>query len=335
MSRVGAAALFACLAAAATDCASLLGIDQPEVTDDAGDDVSGSSSGSEGDSNLGSSDGGDGGDGGSGSDTSKPQGDAPGANDGTTSHDAANDDAAPPQETGTTDAPVADTSTPYDASALCSGHPGYIICDDFEEGVIDTTRWPNTAMTGGTITVDTLNAHSGTQALHVHVNDVPSGTTYLGLIQNNNLSLPSTVYARVWVLLPGVSGGASLPVQNTNYLGLLGQVSGQFWGINVGTTGNSAALTDFGMPNAFVTSTATIALDPWACVTVSVATTSASTGNISMTVGTTSVSAVDAWTAPLSQFHVGAYVPGGPQPNFDVWLDDVYVSTSPVSCSSP
>jgi len=313
--------------AAATGCASLLGIDQPEVSNDAGggsDDGSGSSSGSVGDDGSGS-----------GGDGSNPPGDAAHENDATT----ANDEAAPPGETGTTDAHVTDTSTNDASNPLCPGHTGYILCDDFEEGAIDMTRWPNTGTSpsGATLVVDTQYAHSGTHALHVHIDDVPSGTTYDGLVANNGLSLPATVYARVWVRLPGVSDGSSLPAQNTNYLGILGPIGGGvFWGINIGSQGNNAALTDFGMPNAFTLSTTTIALNPWTCVTVAIATANgSSTGNISMTIGTANVSAMGVWTSPLTQFHAGAYVPGGPQPNFDVWLDDVYLSASPVSCNSP
>jgi hypothetical protein len=234
-------------------------------------------------------------------------------------------------DTGAHDVSSTDTGTGTDGSVgPCSGG---ILCDTFEEGTIDSTKWPSVAQTGATAVVDTQNAHSGTHALHVHVDAVPSGSTYDALLENDSIALPPVVYSRFWVLLPG-----TLPAQSTSYVGYIEGTS-PYYGINLGTIGSHPQLTDFGSPSSLLTSTSNVSLANWMCIQTTIDTTSGSTGNITISFGGSVVSDLTSsgvWTGPIGQFHVGAWVPASaPQSAFDVWIDDVYLDSAPVGCNSP
>jgi hypothetical protein len=63
--------------------------------------------------------------------------------------------------------PAHDAATSDAATAAGCGGSSALLCEDFETGHLDTATW--TASTQeATVTVDTMHAHSGTHALHVH-----------------------------------------------------------------------------------------------------------------------------------------------------------------------
>jgi hypothetical protein len=81
-----------------------------------------------------------------------------------------------------------------------------IVCDDFESDALATVWVPNTM--GGTVSVDTVHAHSGRRALHVHVDAVPEGAIAEAFVaESKSLAVtpaPSSSFVRAYFFLPAV-----------------------------------------------------------------------------------------------------------------------------------
>jgi hypothetical protein len=325
MRGTGAHALWlATVLTCAGACSSILGIDEPNVVGDDGGNPALESGSTDQTSNPG--------DGAPAKDVIASP-DVPPPGEGGEGNDSGGVDS--PVDTGVHDTghdvSSADTGSGTDASlGPCSGG---ILCDNFEEGAIDSSKWPSVFLNGATVAVDTMHAHSGAYALHVHLDNVPANTTYDGLLANNNLPLPAAVNLRLWVLVPGTP-----PQQSTSYVGYVEGTS-PYYGINVGTIGSNPQLTDYGVPNSLLTSTSTVSLTSWICMQTTIDTTSGSTGNVTVSFGGSVVSdltSTGVWTGPVGQFHVGGWVAAGAaQPAFDLWIDDVYLDSAPVGCNSP
>lgn len=126
-------------------------------------------------------------------------------------------------------APVPDASTPAveaGPSAADAGDcpSGAELCDDFERGVIDATRWVRTSQNNGTVTlVDATPGPNGASPNHA-VQATRTATNgradvFIGH-QFDRTTLPVTIASRAWV-------NVQAPVKNGIYAVTLSAINGQ------------------------------------------------------------------------------------------------------------
>ncbi|CAN5442472.1 hypothetical protein BH11MYX1_BH11MYX1_54850 [soil metagenome] len=85
---------------------------------------------------------------------------------------------------------------------------GALLCDDFESGTIDTTRW---SLVGKAPVIDTMQAARGTHALHIHMLASGTSTTANGAsyLKNTKLfpALKGAYYARAFIYFSHLPAG--------------------------------------------------------------------------------------------------------------------------------
>jgi hypothetical protein len=225
----------------------------------------------------------------------------------------------------TTDAPKNDGPNP-DAPAVCGG----LYCDDFETPSLNARWMLDTG--GGEIGLDTMHAHSGTQAVRAHVDAVTSSITNprATLITFDQLPITGTLYLRMWVYKAG-----SRPVgffdQTINFADAPGN------GISTGAKDGMMANNDYTPPTVYQQSaSATEPLDGWHCWIFEMP--SGTTGTSRVFLDSTEIPDVkiDVTSAQPQPDHVyvgtewvGTIVS---QPQSYTWIDDVELATSMPSC---
>jgi hypothetical protein len=107
-------------------------------------------------------------------------------------HDAA----SPSADTGAGSA----GSVAVPPSAGCAGST-FAICEDFESGALDATRW-KLAQSKGTVTLDSSRANRGSKySLHVHVD--PGSDTMVGITESTTFpALKAGLFARAFLFIP-------------------------------------------------------------------------------------------------------------------------------------
>jgi hypothetical protein len=139
-----------------------------------------------------------------------------------------------------------------DASTDCPG--GFLLCDGFENGSLDTAIWSATNNDARqSIGVDNTAAHRGSYALHVHSNAV-TGSAYVGSHIWEFATFPSTLlYIRAFYSLSALPGTDSNPIlslvsaaNGTSARGMVGfQQSGLFFSTVTNTADASDSYTHY------------------------------------------------------------------------------------------
>ncbi len=107
-------------------------------------------------------------------------------------------------------------------SVGCEQHADRWLCDDFEAGSIDPSRWETSVRFGSTVEVTSERAREGMYGLHVHL---PSTNGANGLIRALGLGLPlpnNSLYGRAWVYVEG-----EFPPQHSRLISASGDLDGE------------------------------------------------------------------------------------------------------------
>jgi hypothetical protein len=206
----------------------------------------------------------------------------------------------------------------------------YELCDGFESGSFAAVWTP-----GPNVTLDNTVAHRGTTSVHVHSPAIGIGVDgYFQLQQTATLALGDpTIYVRAWVRL------GSMPLNNMGFIAVE----------QMGTPDNEDSLTvrptDLAVYSQFSQQSngnhVAPPLNTWFCVLWTVTRSTGTTGSIMLAgdppgVPLNSVQTDDA-SSPIKIMDFGIAFSGSvvttAQPALDLWVDDVIVNGSAVTCA--
>jgi hypothetical protein len=232
--------------------------------------------------------------------------------------------------------PLPDLSVAFDLSSSDMSHavslcPGtYKLCDGFEAATISSANW-NQDTNGGTFTIDTGFAYRGNQSLHIHNNGSANAgaNPFTNLTNFSAFPLSGTAYARAFFYFPPSYPGAFNQVLNF--------ANGSGDGAAFATKNGHPVLNDYTAPTAYNESATTIPTGKWVCLSLSIAQ-GASTGTAKLFVDDVEVADVTATgvgTPTMSHIYIGVDWVNNPAsfPANDVWVDEVIINDSPVTCA--
>ncbi len=221
-----------------------------------------------------------------------------------------------------------------DGASDCPG--SFLLCDGFESGSIDSTRWASPDCTAMTSMDIGTTAHSGSHSLHVHVSQI-TDTSYASCTLKTNMTSifgSTPMYFRIWVY-PTANAGTTqsiitaLSTANGSASGSMGLDStGEF---RVGVA-NAAA------NNYVSTSTRTISTNAWTCIELEIDTNYAMHANGLLAAWDDTSGTADPQLAgaaelqPLFAALFGLSL-NGPSAAVDLYIDDIAVSNTYVPCS--
>jgi hypothetical protein len=245
-------------------------------------------------------------------------------------------DARPPQDARGADSPAMLDGPPMlDAPADGPGPVGCansnaILCEDFEEG-LDGNTWTGEVTNGAIVFVDTSNPHRGARSLHATAFAVPPDASRFSPTAQlvHPVVLPQTVYIRTFVYFSAIPMPAEtfvLTQQNhPNYTGIEVELQGGQWAITDWTA--SPSVNDNQAPAANA--------QQWHCVEWMVQ--QAANGATDVWLDGQELTGLHLTNLPVPDLEVikvglTFYYPPS-QPQYELWLDDIYVDTSPVGCA--
>jgi hypothetical protein len=225
--------------------------------------------------------------------------------------------------------PGADLATPPGADL--AGIP--LFTDGFETGVIGTF-WSE-VLHNGTLTVDTVHAHRGQYALHVHNGAiVPPDYAQADVVETQAVPLPD-LYVRAFVWVQSAPSGFD-PTSVAIFAA--DQAASPFKGVNLNLAGGSfSSFNNVPTPNvSFTASTPAMPTDQWVCLEWHVQ--AATSGSAKAFVNGAEVTALSGTqnTLPSPTLgEVGIGLIAFPSVNTkarDVWYDDIAVDANPIGC---
>jgi hypothetical protein len=222
-------------------------------------------------------------------------------------------------------------SSPKGADAGGCGSTTAILCDDFEHDDGSNNPWQPLTTLGGTASIDTTRATSGTHSLHAQVVS-PGGADSIGAQWTRSVNLPPTAYLRMKVF-------AAHPLAGWQDFGSFGDTSGNFIALWVGTGTPTDALgwadnADSTNPSVSYATTWTGA-NAWSCVELEVDRTA---NRVRVWINgqeSTDLEQSGVIFPQMSVLDIGAYVvpsTGAPAATYDLWIDDVVVDTQYADC---
>lgn len=219
---------------------------------------------------------------------------------------------------------------PGDGAPACLA--SYELCDGFE-GPDFGLQW--TVDTG--VTIDTTIAHRGAASAHMQLGPLAVNTGgYANVLETATLALgDTTFYVRAYVRL------AALPAGNNGMeLLVAAQTVGMIYGDYLFVkNGHFDIYTQFSGNST--SETTSPQLDTWTCVLWSVTRATTTTGSITLggdpaPLAITSAQ-TDATTPPITRMSFGIGFASTnvttAQPQLDVWIDDLIVTNTPVTCA--
>jgi hypothetical protein len=261
---------------------------------------------------------------------------APDAMDAADVYDAATSSDAPADASDAPDAADAADAAPEASEAstgpVACADAGVILCDDFENG-LDTTKWPFIAATNATTVVDTSLAHRGTRSLHTTAFAVAAdaGPTNIDGTLGHQGALPKTFYERLFVYF-----ASPLPSENEAFTVAL-QGHAPFQGLQLEAVNGDITLTDFTGASAYVVSSTVATPGTWHCIEWELVQGDAGVGQMATWWDGQPIAALQLSNVPmldLGELQLGiSFYQVTAQPAYDLWIDDVYVDTSPVGCA--
>ncbi|MGE5185283.1 MAG: hypothetical protein ACM31C_24610 [Acidobacteriota bacterium] len=244
-------------------------------------------------------------------------GSQPGAGDAPPAGDAVSGD-------GSGDAPHADAAPACLAS--------YELCDGFEAGAFDTATW--TVDPG--VTIDTTFAHRGGASAHFQSTVLAKNQGgYFTLGETRTLALGDPrFYVRAWIRLGALPAG-------TNHMELVtaAQTGGTVYGDSLFVEPTGLSIYTQFSNTSYVESTAP-PIGSWFCALWTLQRATTATGSITLAGDPAPIaiaSVITDGSPPLSLLTFGIGFSGTnvatAQPVIDVWLDDVIVDGSPLTCA--
>lgn len=206
-----------------------------------------------------------------------------------------------------------------------------LVCDGFEGSTIGSNWQPF-----GAVAIDDTFAHTGNSSVHMHIDPIASGGSMESRIADPTvLMAQGPLWVRAWFKLGSLPAGS-------NHMELMcaGQSTAPFNGVCVFLYSTQTTLyTQF--TNGTIFGSAPPA-GPWFCYVWNLVRAPNATGAmrlISDVIPTLDMPAqqTDSSTNPIDYLALGPnFSPSNTptnQPALEVWMDDLIVSTSPVTCS--
>lgn len=204
------------------------------------------------------------------------------------------------------------------------------VCDDFERSNIGS-GWDAL----GAVAIDTTFAHSGTSSVHMHIEPISAGGSIEARLANPTiLATQGALWIRAWIKLGSLPAGS-------NHMEIMcaDQTTSPFNGDCVFLYSNQTTLyTQFTSLTELGSAPPVL---PWFCFVWKLVR-SPTTGSMHLTSDVIAdidmpSQQTDSAVNPIDVLVIGPnFSPGNvpnAQPALEVWIDDVIVSTSPVSCS--
>ncbi|KAJ7154684.1 hypothetical protein C8R46DRAFT_441821 [Mycena filopes] len=237
----------------------------------------------------------------------------------------------PPASTSTPPATTTTTATPPTGSSPAKG----IISTDFE-GTVDSSVWSVivTAQSGGSATIDTTKAHSGTHSIKVVSTGGFSNHVFYGVSNLTALGSGSNIYGRYYAnFLNAFTQDHITHMMMTDPVAQTLRMGGQFGVLDWNRASDDSIMPD-GSPTSNAGSIA-IAANTWYCIEFHL---SRTTGQIETWVNG---NAIPSLTTPQTRWG-SSYIPNpsnwglgwesyGSAPN-TIWYDDVALGTSRLGC---
>lgn len=227
------------------------------------------------------------------------------------------------------DAAMADAAIDASVGSKCATSKA-LLCDGFEMAALDP-EWSITGM-NGTVAVDQTRFYRGGRSLYLHTGQVPDGGSAQATVEETR-TFPqngATLYLRAWIYVQSPYPAEAFD-QFVNF------VDAAFAGIAYVWFNGLPLLNAYTTPNVFKVGTQpAIPLDRWFCLQMSVPQTGA-TGTVHLSIDGVDSDATSAGVATPSMVgvHLGLQFNGGGA-GFgpaDVWVDEVIVDTSAISCN--
>jgi hypothetical protein len=261
-------------------------------------------------------------------------------------------DAPPPPPDGT---PASDARPPVDATPPVDARPppvdagvdaptscpgGYLLCDGFESGQIDTARWQATANDATqSVTVDGTRAFRGSYSLHVHVASLSNGIYVQPHVRESSTFASPVVHMRAYFWISAYPGPDNETLINVDEAS--GNASA---GMGFGQTGHligSVSNTPNGMDYSHASATNILPLQSWTCLELMIDNTLAAPnplgvlsiwqdgGLVNDLTGT-----ADLTPLGVATFGISFTPPSAPpaSPAVDLFIDEVAVSNSYIGC---
>jgi hypothetical protein len=214
---------------------------------------------------------------------------------------------------------------------------GVFLCEDFESGGLDTNKWPEVTTNYATSVVDGTQHHRGSYALHVHMPALTTdgGSVSVGSDIRHIATVPSQIFVRAFVSF------SSLPPQSTEQFFLAQQSGAPYDGLQleIDQQTNDYSLTDWSVsPTYYAVGTVGATAGTWSCVEWEL---EPPASGMTMTtsdvwIDGNEVPSLHLTNTPMTDLEVLGFGIGFYQvtslPSYDVWIDDIYVDTSPVGC---
>jgi len=219
-------------------------------------------------------------------------------------------------------APVIDTAS--DAAPACA----YQICDGFEAPAVAPVWTPM-----GAVAIDNTFAHTGASSVHVHtVALAPNGADAAFIRETATLAQSTPIYVRAFLRFGG------LP--STNDYGPIMHVYESTNDFEDSLMFSDSALSVYTQwNNANMSTSSPPPLNTWVCVLWSVTRATTATGSVTLggDVGSLTLTNVPTEGPALTALDIGLifYSTQTPtaQPALDLWIDDVLVSDTPLTCA--
>ncbi|KAJ6530609.1 hypothetical protein B0H19DRAFT_1273608 [Mycena capillaripes] len=236
-----------------------------------------------------------------------------------------------PPATTSTPATTTTTATPPSGSSPAKG----VIGTDFE-GTVDGSVWSVivTAQSGGSATIDTTKAHSGTHSMKIVSTGGFSNHIFYGVSNLTALGSGSDIYGRYYAnFLNAFTQDHTTHMMMTDPVAQTLRMGGQFGVLDWNRASDDSIMPD-GSPTSNAGSIA-IAGNTWYCIEFHL---SRTTGQIQTWVGGNAISSL---TTPQTRWG-SSYIPNpsnwglgwesyGSDPN-TVWYDDIALGTSRIGC---
>jgi hypothetical protein len=234
-----------------------------------------------------------------------------------------------------------DAAVPTD----CPGPANFLLCDGFESGSMLGSVWHASTDAQQTLTVETTKPFRGSWSLHAHVDQLSTGVYISSSIkETSTFAVDQGLYYRAYYWLANVPGVSNVYLMNAG-----SSAAGQSASGGMGISGDAFndGIQNTGTSNDYSTqSPQMMQTGAWVCIETEINTLSPALGLMQVWScpmnGTTCQGGGEATpvsgltgTADIDQVVSMEFGLGytGPTPAVDLYIDEIVVSTSFVSCN--
>ncbi|HEY1557529.1 MAG TPA: hypothetical protein VGF94_22005 [Kofleriaceae bacterium] len=217
-----------------------------------------------------------------------------------------------------------------DAPTGCAAHP-YELCDDFESADLAPVWMADTD-----VRIDSTFAHSGTQSAHFSMPASSAGAgAFALLIESSTLPLgDATSYVRAYLRFGSLASGG-----NAMEIIAAAQASSAHEDALFMSSADLAVYKQWA-PEDSEHDLAAPALDTWLCVLFTIQRSTTATGSVALAGDVAPIALTNVQTdgaPPIADLQFGPQLSATNQPDdqpaLEMWIDDIIVDKSPVTCA--